>query len=318
MIAEGQRQGPSSPYYVDTLALQNIACNQLDPIGPPCDASKPTHSKQSHGDSHMPFGSLWKDDLKTLSKYFSLFDNVYIGTIWLDGWDVRNLTSNTAAAQLQAKVAQEFMNMYPDVATGWYITEEVSLTDVGSDASVGPSVVDFLDKTMSALKAVKDLPVLWSPVMNNHFHSYNSSALASLTSNLENIFCELRHPLRLHFQDYLGQSVRFYFPMHWDYSNAYTCEEDSVPWLRLLENVGKKCPNLSEVKINAEMFAERWSDSGEKGENNGANIVNADPREVFERLSCYQRLSAPVGVCWALPHWYSLWTFANATVYSPY
>ncbi len=29
LIAQGRRDGPSSPYYVEFLAIQNIACNQV-------------------------------------------------------------------------------------------------------------------------------------------------------------------------------------------------------------------------------------------------------------------------------------------------
>ena len=72
-----------------------------------------------------------------------------------------------------------------------------------------------------------------------------------------------------------------------------------------------------EVKVNVEMFAERLN-NGLHGENNGANIVNANPQEIAERLACYARHSAPIGACWAMPHWYSIWTFANATVFNPY
>jgi hypothetical protein len=66
-----------------------------------------------------------------------------------------------------------------------------------------------------------------------------------------------------------------------------------------------------------EMFAERL-EHGLHGENNGANIVNANPFEIAQRSSCYREYGLEVGACWALPHWFYLWTYANATVYAPY
>lgn len=104
LIAAGRRAGPSSPYYVEFLAIQNIACNQYDPLGPPCNASAPTESKQALGNSSLPYGSIWEDDLEVLSKYFDLFDTVYVGTMWVDDWDVSDPASNERAAEQQAKV----------------------------------------------------------------------------------------------------------------------------------------------------------------------------------------------------------------------
>ena len=58
-----------------------------------------------------------------------------------------------------------------------------------------------------------------------------------MEANFEAIFCGLDLPLALHFQDYLGQSVKFEFPFSYDYSEAFTCAGDSVPYLRLLQRV---------------------------------------------------------------------------------
>ena len=74
----------------------------------------------------------------------------------------------------------------------------------------------------------------------------------------------------------------------YDYSDAFTCAGDSVPYLRLLQRVAAKCPRLREVKVNMEMFAERLN-GGLRGENNGANIVNANPSEIADRMRCYKQ-----------------------------
>jgi len=103
------------------------------------------------------------------------------------------------------------------------------------------------------------------------------------------LFCGLESPLKVHPQDSLGQSAIFRFPFSYDYSDALTCRDDAIPYHQLMLRVKEACPMLEEVKINAEMFAERLED-GLRGENNGANIVNADPQEFFRRLSCYQEV----------------------------
>lgn len=52
---------------------------------------------------------------------------------------------------------------------------------------------------------------------------------------------------------------------------------------------------------------------GAAGENNGAFILDADPREVGDRKRAYEA-DAEIGLSWALPHWYDLMTFANGTM----
>ena len=107
LIARGRAEGPSSPYYVEYLAIQNIACNQWDPIGPPCNASAPTRSKQALGNSSLPYATVWESDLAVIAPYFHLFDTVYVGTIWVDEWNAADHDSNTRAAELQAKVCDD-------------------------------------------------------------------------------------------------------------------------------------------------------------------------------------------------------------------
>ena len=41
LIARGRAEGPSSPYYVESLGIQSVACSQQMPLGPPCNASAP-------------------------------------------------------------------------------------------------------------------------------------------------------------------------------------------------------------------------------------------------------------------------------------
>lgn len=51
--------------------------------------------------------------------------------------------------------------------------------------------------------------------------------------------------------------MTFEFPFFYNYSTAFTCEGDSVPYYKLLQRVAAKCPKLREVKVNMEMFVER-------------------------------------------------------------
>ena len=111
--------------------------------------------------------------------------------------------------------------------------------------------------------------------------------------------------------------MSFEFPFFYNYTDAFTCVDDSVPYYHLMKRVQAKCPKLREVKVNMEMFAERL-EHGNKGENSGANIVNANPSEIASRMQCYATHDAPIGASWALPHWYGLMAYTNQTVYAPY
>eukprot|EP01052_Picozoa_sp_SAG31_P009519 SAG31_NODE_501_length_14835_cov_11.191979_6_plen_238_part_00 len=237
--------------------------------------------------------------------------------------------------------------------------------------------------------------MLWSPVAGK-FNGTDVS-VAELETNLEQLFCNLSHPVKLHFQDYLGnnhvltiypmkykvashrfragQSVTFEFPFKYNYSAQYTCEGDTVPYLRLLQRVSHRCPNLQEVKVNMEVrCTEDYNSAAVIRDLNFLSsfcrfcrlpvlhlwlsrcllnalttvcvaktmepivsnpscfllslssfftktwtaVVNADPAEISRRMACYKRNDAPIGASWAMPHWYYLMTYSNATVYSPY
>ena len=195
-------------------------------------------------------------------------------------------------------------------------TVEGSLNQISSSASLANDWRDFHNRATTAFHAIAPREQLWSPNWELKHSSYNDTGLAAMEANFEAIFCGLDLPLALHFQDYLGQSVKFEFPFSYDYSEAFTCAGDSVPYLRLLQRVAAKCPRLREVKVNMEI-AERLN-GGLRGENNGANIVNANPSEIADRMRCYKEHGAPIGASWALPHWFGLMTYANQTVYAPY
>ena len=46
LVAKGRAEGPSSPFYVEFLAIQSIACSQQSPLGPPCNTSAPSGAHQ--------------------------------------------------------------------------------------------------------------------------------------------------------------------------------------------------------------------------------------------------------------------------------
>jgi len=323
LVARGRAEGPSSPYYVEELALQNTACCEshavgsykaLGCLGPKC------------SDLGLAPDTLLTEELDQMSAYFHLFDRVYVGTTTWQDWDGANATSTKLYAQRQADIGRRFMDRYGHLAEGpgaeaefaWYLTDEGNLVTMGTDEATAAKYGAFVGESMEALTAVRPLPFLWSPY-NGH-GTVNASTRALQKEGLEKMLCKLPHPLAMHFQDCLGQSVSFDFPFSYNYSAALTCEGDTVPTYQLLRDVQAACPHvLREVKVNAELFAERLAPgTGSRGEDNGANIVNADPREVASRLACYEQHGVPVGACWALNHWHSLWSFANSTVYSPY
>ena len=256
-----------------------------------------------------------------MSEYFPLFDRVYVGTTTSQAWG-EGKSSTAEYAALQATIGSAFMERYGGLANvtySWYLTSEGSVPGIGlnphEQARWGAE--GYLGLTMHALHAVKPLEFLWSPSNGNV--RPNATGRVAEAAGLKALFCSLPYPVAVHFQDWLGQSVTFKFPFHYNYSSAFTCEDDTVPTMAMFADVQAACPHgLREVKVNAELFAERLSPSGQRGEDNGANIINADPHEVASRLACYEAHGFPVGCSWATPHWYSLMTYANATVYHPY
>eukprot|EP00039_Didymoeca_costata_P026634 m.16272 g.16272 ORF g.16272 m.16272 type:complete len:364 (+) comp5651_c0_seq1:82-1173(+) len=316
LIKRGRLEGPSSPFYIEDLALQNTACCNSPAkyrgcLGPKCSDL-----------GYEPY-SLLHREIDQLQEYFPLFDKVHIGTTIMTGLDLSNRTMVDENAALSARIGKEFLERYGNITGtkyGWYLTDEGSVPDLGMDKSYRTDMFHYLSSSMKALKAVKDMDFLWSP--SNGDVSLNASQRVTVENGLEDLFCgglgEFDAPIALHFQDWLGQSVSFEFPFYYNYSTAFTCEKDTVPTYASLDRIRAKCPQgLREVKVNVEMFAERLN-NGEHGEDNGANIINADPREIASRLECYRKNNLPLGASWAINHWYGLMTYVNQTVYHPY
>ena len=164
------------------------------------------------------------------------------------------------------------------------------------------------------LHAVAPLPILWSPGFCRKFNTLPANGTV-LEGQLEQLFCSanMTVPVAVHFQDLCGQTSNFDFPFYYDYENAMT-SEDGLAYYQMLKRVQAKCPDkLTEVKINMELFIEHRNFAGQAGENNGAFILDADPREVGDRKTAYMA-EAELGLCWALPHWHSLNTYANNTM----
>ena len=316
LIERGRREGPSSPFYVEELGLQNTACCESHPtstykalgcLGPKC------------SDLGLPPNSLLTKELDAMSEYWPLFDRVYVGTTTSQSWD-SGKSSTADYAALQGDIGKQFMARYgnmSNVTFAWYLTSEGSVPGIGLNPAEQTRWIGYLSQTQQALYAVKPLEFLWSPSNGNI--RPNATQLVTEEAGLTHVFCSLPHATAIHFQDWLGQSVTFEFPFHYNYSAAFTCELDTVPTMAMLGRVQAACPHgLREVKVNAELFAERLSPAGQRGEDNGADIINADPHEVATRLACYAAHGFPVGCSWAINHWYYLNTYANATVYHPY
>ena len=283
MVARGRAEGPTSPYFVEELALQNTACCESHPagsykalgcLGPKC------------SDLGLAPNTLLTAELDEMSEYFHLFDRVYIGTTTWQEWQRGNSTSTSEYAQRQAKIGRQFMERYGHlehdgrVKFAWYLTDEGSLPYIGINPRANQYMAEYLALSMQSLYAVKEMDFLWSP--SNGDFSPNVTQRQSELTGLKHMLCGLPHPLGIHFQDYLGQSVSFQFPFFYNYSQAFTCERDTLATYNMLKQIQQSCPDkLREVKVNAELFAERLATgTHSRGEDNGANIINADPREV--------------------------------------
>eukprot|EP00911_Craspedida_sp_UC1_P002435 UC1_evm1s1814 len=357
LMRRGRAEGPGSPYYVSELALQTVACCDSPAgvrgcLGPKCSSlGLPPYSLFEPALDrlleYLPmFDRVW---VGTTYDYDTQWGNhtsmrayaqlqARVGRAFMDKYgnsDISSGTTNTtitttttttttttsSSSNLQAVVGGNNSSLSKTekkkkVNWAWYITSEGGLVSTGLDPAERATQQFFLRESMTALHAVAPLPFLWSP--SNGDITLNATARAAQEQALGDLFCGLEHPLALHFQDWLGQSVQFTFPFNYNYSNAFTCEADTVPTYNMLQRIVKRCPTrLTEAKVNVELFAERLN-HGKKGEDNGANIVNADPREIAQRLDCYRRHKLEIGACWAVPHWFGIWSYANQTVWHPY
>lgn len=93
------------------------------------------------------------------------------------------------------------------------------------------------------------MPFLWSP--SNGDITPNSTQREQQETTLRGLFCNLSYPLSVHFQDWLGQSVSFEFPFHYNYTAAFTCEKDTKPTYEMLQRIVATCPaKLTEAKVS--------------------------------------------------------------------
>lgn len=204
LIARGRAEGPSSPYYVDILGIQSVACSQAMPLGPPCNATAPTGSHQARGNESMAYAEIFHRDVAKLAKHFHLFDKVYVGSLWPDELDLGNATRRSAAIATQARVLSEFHASYGDALgekLGWYQTVEGSLNEISGDAASASDWLAFHREAMAAFHKIKPAQQLWSPNWEIKRGEYNASGLAAMEAHFETIFCGLDLPLALHFQD---------------------------------------------------------------------------------------------------------------------
>ena len=122
LIARGRAEGPSSPYYVESLGIQSVACSQQMPLGPPCNASAPSGSHQPLGNESMAYGEIFRADVDKLAQHFHLFDKVFVGSLWPDGMNIGDEASRAAAVAEQAKVLREFYDRWGEALgpkLGW-------------------------------------------------------------------------------------------------------------------------------------------------------------------------------------------------------
>lgn len=76
-------------------------------------------------------------------------------------------------------------------------------------------------------------PFLWSPSNGPHVAPGDRTRQQE---GLEQLFCSLgNHELAVHFQDYLGQSVSFEFPFHYNYTGQMECEADTLETYAMLK-----------------------------------------------------------------------------------
>ena len=115
----------------------------------------------------MKYGDIFEADVEKLSRYFHLFDKVYVGSLWPDRLDYRTAAGRGAAITAQTAVLQKFYDRWGrgmGDKLGWYQTVEGSLNAIGSSSASAAEWGKFYNDAFVALNKVKPLEMLWSPV----------------------------------------------------------------------------------------------------------------------------------------------------------
>lgn len=239
-------------------------------------------------------GPLFVDELRVLLSYRSLFQNVWIGTHFApypgdpNGLYTTALLNSTWIEQNVARasaVAKAYVSLFGP-PSGWYISYEANGNYFVEYPSVLKGYQVMLQQWTQGMSAVKALPILWSP---NHWSFYREIHPPSLQSAWRGLFEAVPLLGRVDLQDFCGQTVTWTPPYHYNYDHAHTCENDALPYWRL---VSQAAQHKVDVRINMEVFAM-----------NNVSLVPPDPAEFGSREDCYVAAGAHIGACFEIFNW---------------
>ena len=255
-------------------------------------------------------------------------DEIYIGTNWMSnselhlqdtycGQLVFNKTFAEADAQASARVAEEFVQRYPNVNFSWYVTAENFLNhlalgchagDAWNNTYVdGPTLSKALGKYLNTwTRALNDVKLsnhfLWSPscpetsyrTTSNMSRVYRAKLLEGLVILLNEV------PLldTLVLQDAIGKASNV--SIQGDIQYGVVANDTILHANMAQEAMVRVGRGERRVRINMEMFIR----SGRRIPASAIVDMVSDPIENNERVKEYNNAGFHLGPSWEIQDWY--------------
>lgn len=254
---------PSKPGYVNNLVLQDIAdingkllTPYLDVIAPflPGGAT-PAFTKLSIG------GAAEQQWTGPGSKY--------IEGIQSPAFRERNVS-------LSVSTGKAFKTRYPKVRFDWYIPYEANVAAFW-DHRIERGYLTYINDMTTRLSAVKSGSFSWSPSFWSTRSQMPAWAMTNLDENLAHFFPNLRAPVTVNLQDFVGQS------------GGASTRGDAVAWVRYLNRW------TTRTQMNVEQF----------GLNTSGNLIPGDSVEVSARGRYYTSAGVPLGPSFDIRFWHA-------------
>jgi hypothetical protein len=297
---------PAKPGLIQNLVLTDVA--SADP------------NASSIETTPTAVDTLLTDRIDALLPYFPggkgpcNFDNVFVGTVNLDGarppgvdpssWSayrdgIKNASWRTNVLQRSSKVAQAFQNHVnksanPNVVYHWYISQE-ALLELFTDAAVEQGYEAFMIQHIKDLSSVAgNRAFIWSPGFQALPYNVSDSDKTLLRTNLTTFFNNVRSgvrafnsyhandggPLWLHLQDHVGSMASFWPPM---------TREDAANWYFFVSGLFP----FTSIGMNVEQFKTiNWK-----------CCFPGDAAEIMSREQYYLQQKIGLGAAFELRYW---------------
>ncbi len=278
---------PGTPFYIPNLAVVTIV------------------TKDANGSIQLARddqGNLYLDRVKD---YLPLFDNVFVGSLWVgEVLDEDSRWANIYATRDAAKLFIQYMrDNNIAIPIHWYIEVEADLNQFTStnyrDAYTWYIMQLTEDLTeISQSNGLNTPEFFWSPYWGKNYNK----AKHERTLLIENIKSLLKNAPRLtwlHFQDGVGANASRNLDGTINYNRF---PDDAIQYFQNVLVPANEAGTLKSGVINMEYFV---CAQGEDGKPDCAKGMSpGDPFEQEDRVVAYRQASIPVGTSWEVRWWY--------------